>query len=160
MEFCSFFGSECVIAGLKEMNRQVENIPFVEPAPLRELFLRSQWDEWMVDVSMDLLMKMLEINPAKRITVDEALNHMFFLLLIDCLNKQRNRVDHPTDCVVVEVLQLRGASHEYVDTEHFVDKMERVGKAGSVAAFSVRLDWESCCLAASFRLWETSLLLA
>lgn len=80
MEFCSFFGSESVIKGLKEMNRDVENIPFVEPAPLREMFLRSQWEEWMVDVSMDLLMKMLQINPANRITADEALKHPFFLL--------------------------------------------------------------------------------
>ncbi len=84
MECCSFFGSECVINGLKEMNRQVENIPYVEPASLRELFLRSQWEEWMVDVAMDLLMKMVEINPQKRITAEEALKHTFFMMLIVC----------------------------------------------------------------------------
>jgi len=134
MEFCSFFGSESVISGLKEMNRQVENIPFVEPAPLRELFLRSQWDEWMVDVSMDLLMKMLEINPAKRITVDEALNHMFFLLSPDCLNKQWNRVCHPIDYVVAEVLQWTEKRRGYVGTERFVDRTECGGKEGSVVA--------------------------
>ena len=134
MEFCSFFGSESVISGLKEMNRQVENIPFVEPAPLRELFLRSQWDEWMVDVSMDLLMKMLEINPAKRITVDEALNHMLFLLSPDCLNKQWNRVCHPIDYVVAEVLQWTEKRRGYVGTERFVDRTECGGKEGSVVA--------------------------
>lgn len=80
MEFCSFFGSESVIKGLKEMNRDVENIPFIEPAPLRDMFIRSQWEEWMVDVSMDLLMKMLQINPKDRITASEALKHPFFLL--------------------------------------------------------------------------------
>ena len=68
------------IKGLKEMNRDVENIPFIEPAPLRDMFIRSQWEEWMVDVSMDLLMKMLQINPKDRITASEALKHPFFLL--------------------------------------------------------------------------------
>ena len=34
---------------------------------------------------MDLLMKMLEINPSKRITADEALKHPFFLFLCVCL---------------------------------------------------------------------------
>lgn len=87
MECCSFFGSECVINGLKEMDREVENIPYVEPASLRELFLRSQWDEWIVDVSMDLLMKMVEINPQKRITAEEALKHTFFMMCIVCSNK-------------------------------------------------------------------------
>ena len=80
MEFCSLFGSRTVVEGLKELNRQVENIPYVKPAPLRELFTNSNWESWVVDVSMDLLMRMLEINPAKRITADEALKHSFFLL--------------------------------------------------------------------------------
>ena len=71
--------------GLNEMNRQVENIPFVQPAPLREFFVQSRWEEWVVDISMDLLMKMLEINPSKRITADEALKHPFFLFLCVCL---------------------------------------------------------------------------
>ena len=80
MEFCSFFGSDYVINGLKEMNRSVENLPFTEPGPLRELFLRSSWDEWMVDISLDLLYKMVEINPTKRITADDALKHPFFMM--------------------------------------------------------------------------------
>lgn len=71
--------------GLNEMNRQVENIPFVQPAPLREFFVQSRWEEWVVDISMDLLMKMLEINPSKRITADEALKHPFFLFWSVCL---------------------------------------------------------------------------
>lgn len=97
MECCSFFGSECVINGLKEMNRQVENIPYVEPAPLRELFLRSQWEEWMVDVAMDLLMKMVEINPLKRITAEEALKHTFFLMFAVCEQTHSFKDDHPID---------------------------------------------------------------
>ena len=96
MECCSFFGSECVINGLKEMNRQVENIPYVEPASLRELFLRSQWEEWMVDVAMDLLMKMVEINPQKRITAEEALKHTFFMMFIVCQNKSHLRMIIPS----------------------------------------------------------------
>ena len=87
MECCSLFGSEAVVNGLSEMNRQVENIPFVQPAPLREFFVHSRWEEWVVDLSMDLLMKMLEINPAKRITADEALKHPFFLFWSVCLLK-------------------------------------------------------------------------
>ena len=78
MEFCSFFGSETVTQGLKEMNREVENLPFVKPAPLRAFFIKCSWQEWQVDIAMDLLMKMLVINPAKRITALEALNHPFF----------------------------------------------------------------------------------
>lgn len=80
MEFCSFFGSETVINGLKELNRQVDNIPYVEPAPLRKFFMKSSWNEWEVDVAMDLLMKMLVINPEKRITAEQALLHPFFML--------------------------------------------------------------------------------
>ena len=80
MECCSFFGSEIMMNGLAEMNRRVENIPYVQPAPLRELFVHSHWEEWMVDVAMDLLMKMLEVNPAKRVTADEALKHPFFFM--------------------------------------------------------------------------------
>ena len=83
---------------------------------------------------MDLLMKMLEINPAKRITVDEALNHMFFLLSPDCLNKQWNRVCHPIDYVVAEVLQWTEKRRGYVGTERFVDRTECGGKEGSVVA--------------------------
>ena len=70
--------------GLAEMNRQIDNIPYVQPAPLRELFVHSHWEEWMVDIAMDLLMKMLEVNPAKRITADEALRHPFFLMFSVC----------------------------------------------------------------------------
>ena len=78
MEFCSFFGSETVTQGLKEINREVENLPFVKPAPLRAFFLKCSWQEWQVDIAMDLLMKMLVINPNKRITALQALNHPFF----------------------------------------------------------------------------------
>ena len=78
LEFCSFFGTAVVQKGLTEMNREVENLPFVEPAPLREFFLKSSWKEWEVDLAMDLLMQMVEINPKKRITAEEALEHPFF----------------------------------------------------------------------------------
>lgn len=73
-------------AFLKEMNIDTKYDfmnPHVKPANLESFFNRKENDEVMSNKNVkaqafDLLKKMLEINPTKRITAAEAIRHPFF----------------------------------------------------------------------------------
>jgi len=73
-------------AFLKEMNIETKYDfmnPHVKPANLESFFNRKENDEVMSNKNVkaqafDLLKKMLEINPTKRITAAEAIRHPFF----------------------------------------------------------------------------------
>lgn len=51
--------------------KYIESLPQKEKVPLHELFPTAPAD------ALDLLDKMLDLNPARRITVDDALKHPF-----------------------------------------------------------------------------------
>lgn len=53
--------------------------------------LYDQDEDIFPDSAYDLLMKLLEINPHKRITADEALQHPFFMEFINNNNKNINK---------------------------------------------------------------------
>ena len=67
------------------------------------------------EVAMDLFSKMLQLDPKKRITIDEALNHSFF-------------TDHKPDmCTAKEMPKLDKDYHEYEYSRHH-KKMKEQGQ--------------------------------
>lgn len=64
---------------LKRAREYIRSLPFVKKVPLKQIFN----DETINPLAIDLLEKLLVFNPAKRITVDNALLHPYLRLYHD-----------------------------------------------------------------------------
>ena len=89
----------------------VTKLPFYNKLCPRTIFPNSFVEHFknfpkIDEVAMDLFSKMLQLDPKKRITIDEALNHPFF-------------TDHkPSMCTAKEMPRLDKDYHEYEYSRH------------------------------------------